>query len=202
MSAVYQILLTTLLAFLLAGSLLGIAVGAGLLARSARAQAFLGGLNRWVSMRRVLKPVELPRDTGHGGRGLGAVLAVTGAYALFVLLQIPVAKIAAAMRIGASSTLALIAVEATKWLLLVGCAASLAAGVLLLFFPQAWRAVEARANRWHSSRQFARQFAVGGDDMHVPLDRLAQSYPRAVGGLILALSLASAAATALLLSRP
>jgi hypothetical protein len=197
MSTVYAILLTSLLIFLLAGSLLGIALGASLLARSTRAQAFLGGMNRWVSTRRMLRPVELPRETGHGGRGLGLVLVVAGAYALTVLVQIPVAKVAMAMRVGASSTLALIAIETLKWLLLAGCAASVVTGVMLLFFPHAWRAVEARANRWYSSRQLA----VGGDDMHLPLDRLAQTHPRAAGGAILALSLASAVATAALLTR-
>jgi hypothetical protein len=197
MSVVYSILLTAVLAFILAGSLLGIALGAALLARNARAQAFVGGMNRWVSTRRLLRPVELPRDTGHGGRGLGLLLAIAGAYVLFVLAQIPLAKVAAALRVNAGSTLALIAIETAKWLLLAGCAASLVTGVMLVFFPQRWRSIEARANRWYSSRQMA----AGGDDMHVPLDRLAERHPRAAGGLILALSLASAIATALLLSR-
>jgi hypothetical protein len=197
MSSLYPMLLTALLAFFLVGSLLGIAVGAGLLARSARARAFFDGMNRWVSTRRVLRPVELPRDTGHGGRGLGVVLAIAGAYALVVLVQVPVAKVAATLRVNAGSALALIAIETMKWLLLAGCAVSVASGLMLLFFPRAWRAVEDRANRWYSTRQIA----TGGDDMHVPLDHLAGTYPRAAGGLILVLSLASAAATALLLFR-
>jgi len=197
MSVIYQILLTALLVFLLAGSLLGIALAAALLARSARAQAFVGGMNRWVSTRRLLRPVELPRETGHGGRGLGLVLAVAGAYALVVLLQVPVAKLAAALRVDASSTLTLIAIETMKWLLLAGCAVSVATGVMLLFFPRAWRAVEARANRWYSTRQFV----PSGDDMHQPLDQLAQTHPRAAGGILLLLSLASALATALMLAR-
>jgi hypothetical protein len=197
MSAVYQILLTTLLTFLLAGSLLGVVLGAGLFARSARAQAFVGGMNRWVSTRRVLRPVELPHDTGHGGRGLAVVIVIAGAYALFVLAQVPVAKVAAVLRVDAGSALGLIAIETMKWLLLTGCALSVAAGVMLLFFPAAWRTVEARANRWYSTRQMT----PGGDDMHLPLDRLAETHPRAAGGVILLLSLASSVATVLLLSR-
>jgi len=197
MSAVYPMLLTALLTFCLVGSLLGIALGAGLFMRSARTQAFVGGMNRWVSTRRVLRPVELPRDTGHGNGGLGVVLVVAGAYALFVLAQLPVAKAAAALRIDASSALTLIAIETAKWLLLAGCAVAVAAGVMLLFFPRAWRAVEDRANRWYSTRQIA----TGGDVMHVPLDRMAQTYPRVAGALILVLSLVSTAATTLQLFR-
>lgn len=197
MSALQQILLTALLAFLLAGSLLGVAIGAGLLARSARAHALMSALNRWVSMRRVLRPVELPRESGKGGRGLGVVLAVAGGYSLFVLAPSSAARLAAMLRFGSASPLALIAIESAKWLLVVGCAVSVAIGIMMVFFPRAWRAVEERANRWYSSRQLA----LGGNDMHVPLERLADTYPRAAGGVILALSIASAVATALLLAR-
>jgi hypothetical protein len=197
MNPLYQVLLTALLVFLLAGSLLGVAVGAGLLARSARAGAFMSAANHWVSTRRVLKPVEIPRDTGHGGHGLGVVLVAVGGYSLFVLAPLSIARVAAALRIDASSTLALIGIEFAKWLLVAGCAGSVASGLMLLFFPQLWRALEDRANRWYSSRQLT----TGGDDMHMPLDSLAGRHPRTAGAIVLALSLASAAATTLLLSR-
>jgi hypothetical protein len=72
-----------------------------------------------------------------------------------------------------------------------------ASGVLLLFFPRAWHDVEGLANRWYSSRRIT----SGGDDMHLPLDQAAAAFPRAAGGVILALSLASSVACALLLLR-
>jgi hypothetical protein len=197
MSALQQILLTSVLAFLLAGSLFGVAIGAGLFARSARARSFMSALNRWVSMRRVLRPVELPRDSGKGGRALGVVLAVAGGYSLFVLAPASAARLAAMLRIGSASPLALIAIESAKWLLVVGCAVSVAIGIMMVFFPRAWRAVEERANRWYSTRQLT----MGGNDMHVPLERMAEVHPRAAGVAILALSIASAVATALLLAR-
>jgi len=196
-SALQQILLTALLAFLLAGSLFGVAIGAGLLARSARAHALMSALNRWVSMRRVLRPVELPRESGKGGRGLGVLLAAAGGYSLFVLAPASAARVVAALRIGSASPLALIAIESAKWLLVVGCAVSVAIGIMMVFLPRAWRVLEERANRWYSSRRLA----LGGNDMHVPLERLADMHPRAAGGVILALSIASAVATALLLAR-
>jgi hypothetical protein len=200
MSAVQQILLTALLAFLLAGSLLGIGVGAGLVLRNERAAAFLQAMNRWVSTRRVLKPVEVPREvgSGHAGRGLGALLVLAGGYALAVLAAVPVSRVASALRLdNAASPLAMIAIEAAKWLLVAGCAGSVAAGVLLLFFPKAWHGIETLANRWYSSRQMA----SGGDDMHLPLDRAVFAFPRAAGGLILVLSAVSGVACALLLLR-
>jgi hypothetical protein len=199
MSSLPQLLLTALLVFLLVGSLLGIGIGVGLLLRNQRAAAFVQAMNRWVSTRRALRPVELPRRVGRGtpGRGLGAVLLIAGGYALSVLVAAPVARVAAALGVDAASPLAEIAIEAAKWLLVAGCAISVASGVLLLFFPRAWHGVEALANRWYSSRRIT----SGGDDMHLPLDQAAAAFPRAAGGVILALSLASSVACALLLLR-
>jgi hypothetical protein len=200
MSALQPILLTALLAFLLVGSLLGIGVGAGLLLRNERVAAFLQLMNRWVSTRRVLRPVELPRElgAGHAGRGLGALLVLAGGYSLAVLAAVPVSRVASALRFdNAASPLAMIAIETAKWLLVAGCAVSVASGVLLLFFPRAWHGIEALANRWYSSRQIT----SGGDDMHLPLDRAAGAFPRAAGGLILVLSAVSSVACALLLLR-
>jgi len=200
MSVLQQILLTVLLAFLLAGSLLGIGVGAGLLLRNQRAAAFLQMMNHWVSTRRVLKPVELPRElgAGHAGRGLGALLVLAGGYSLTVLAAVPLSRVALALRVdGAASPLAMVAIETAKWLLVAGCAVSVATGVLLLFFPKAWRSIEMLANRWYSSRQLT----SSGDEMHVPLDRVAGAFPRAAGGVILVLSAVSSVACALLLLR-
>jgi hypothetical protein len=111
-----------------------------------------------------------------------------------VLATAPVSRVAAALRVEAAP-LALIGIEVAKWLLVAGCAVSVATGVLLLFFPRAWGRVEAVANRWYSSRQLT----SGGDDMHLPLDRMVGAFPRTAGGAILILSLASASACALLL---
>ena len=197
MNTLPQLFLTALLIFLLAGSLLGIGVGLGLLLRNPRAAAFVQAMNRWVSTRRALRSVEIPRQTGHGGRGLGAVLLIAGGYALSVLVAVPVERIAGALGVDAAATLALIAIEAAKWLMVAGCAISVASGVLLLVFPRAWHSVEALANRWYSSRRIT----TGGDDMHLPLDQAAAAFPRAAGGLILTLSIASSAACALLLQR-
>src|ERR1700716_1913412 len=59
-----KVVLPSLALFGLAGSLLGIAVGLGLLFRTAATLRFFATMNRWVSTRRSLKALEIPRSIG------------------------------------------------------------------------------------------------------------------------------------------
>jgi hypothetical protein len=190
-----QVVLPSLALFGLAGSLLGIAVGLGLVLRTAATLRFLGTMNRWVSTRRSLKPLEIPRSVGsptaRKPRWNGLVLVIAGAYVSVVLWQLDGSKLAFAMPHGARYALITGIVFSTlRWFMVVGGLAVVAVGVMLLFFPAAYPAVEARANRWYSTRQ---AFS-GGDSMHMTLDRWVERFPRAAGLLIACLSLVSAAA--------
>lgn len=192
---VEQLILTSLVAFLLVVSLLGLAVGIGLIARSPAMLRFIGVMNRWVSTRRALKPLEVPRNievsTPSAGRWLGLALVVLGAYSFVVL----------ALKIGAwrgSSPLAGIAIDFARWFLIVGTFAGVVTGILLLFFPGAWRSVELHANRWYSTRRLV----AAGDQMHLPLDRIVEAFPRSSGLVIAALSLISIVASGILLFWP
>jgi uncharacterized protein YjeT (DUF2065 family) len=195
-----QILVSSTLLFFLVGSLTGIAVGLGLLARTAATLRVFGVMNRWVSTRRALKPLEVPRDmtptTGPGARWMGLIIVLLGGYALVVLvLSMDPSRVASAFRI-ASSPLAAMALKAARYFLVVGCLFAVVSGVLLLFFPAAWSRLEQAANHWYSSRKMV----AGGDRMHFTLDRLVESFPRASGSVVLVLSIVSALASALLLS--
>jgi hypothetical protein len=189
---VEQLILTSLVAFLFVVSLLGFAVGIGLIARSPAMLRFIGVMNRWVSTRRALKPLEVPRNievsTSRGGRWLGLALVVLGAYS-FVVLALKIG----AYRVG--SPLAGIAIDFALWFLIVGSFAGVATGILLLFFPGAWRSVELHANRWYSTRRLV----AAGDTMHLPLERIVEAFPRTSGCVIGALSLVSTVASGLLL---
>ncbi len=66
---------------------------------------------------------------------------------------------------------------------------------MMLFAPRALGALESLGNRWISSRRMV----TGGDKMHLPLDHLAEHYPRAAGAFIAGLSLAATAASVVLL---
>jgi hypothetical protein len=190
-----QVVLPSLALFGLAVSLLGIAVGLGLLLRTAATLRFFGTMNRWVSTRRSLKPLEIPRSIGsptaRKPRWNGLVLVIAGAYVSVVLWQLDGSKLAFAMPQGTRyAVMTGIVFSALRWFMVAGGLAVVAVGVMLLFFPGAYPAFEARANRWYSTRQAL----SGGDSMHMGLDRWVERFPRAAGLLIACLSLVSALA--------
>jgi len=152
------VLLSTAVIFLFATSLLGLAVGLGVM---------LGSTAMLDFIRRMGLPVRLP-GMAAGARWFAVILVAVGAYAAVVLV-----------RVEAPHSLAGLAFDLLKWFLVVGSLAAIVAGVLLLFFPRSWRNLEARANRWYSTR-------------YLEL--------RTAGAVIAVLSLLAAVASALLLA--
>jgi hypothetical protein len=153
-----QVLISTAVLFLLATSLLGLALGLGLMLGSTAMLAFV---------RRMNLPVRLPAMAA-GARWFAVILIAVGAYAALVLVKVQ-----------GPDSLAGLAIDVLKWFLVVGSLAAIVAGFLLLFYPRIWRHVEARANRWYSTRHLE---------------------SRAAGAVILVLSLLAAVASALLLA--
>jgi hypothetical protein len=192
-----HIVLPSLALFGLAVSLLGVAVGLGLLFNGGVAIAIFRRWNRWVSSRRALKPFEIPRKVesiGPKPRWNGLVFIVAGAYVAVVLWQVHAARVASGAALGTRSVAASVLLDAARWFMVVGGLTAVAVGVMLLFFPAAFARLESHANRWYSTRQAL----SGGDAMHMSLDRWVESFPRVSGVLITVLSLVSAVAFGLL----
>ena len=61
--------------FFLLGGVALLAVGVSLIVNSAGALRFFGSMNRWVSMRRMSRPLEIPRDTRQAVQKYRHVLA-------------------------------------------------------------------------------------------------------------------------------
>jgi hypothetical protein len=194
-----QIIAPTLNAFALAGSLIGVLIGAGLLLGTQDTLLFFRRINRNVSMRRALKPLEIPRIIERPGRRhpwVGIAFMLGGAYAAIALLtQLDAAKTVAALGITRNPVTAEVLIDTLRWFLIVGGLAGVALGVILIFMPRVWAAVEAKANRWVSTRRMY----TGGDEMHLGLDRWVESSPRAAGVIIGVSSLVAAGAFAILL---
>jgi hypothetical protein len=196
-----RVLVPALTVFLLIGSLASIAFGLALVFRTAQALSLMRGMNRWVSTRRALKELEVPRHIEEprkaGKRWLALFLVAGGGFALYFLLarlEIP----HAAMVLGVNIQrwfLAGLALQTMKWLLVVGSVLAVAVGFLMLFFPRLLEAFEARMNRWYSTRRLLHS---GGESMKLPLDLLVEAYPRAAGWIIAAGSLVVAIAMAIL----
>jgi len=195
-----QVLLSTGLAFIVAVSVLGLGVGLGLMLKSAATLSFIASMNRWVSMRHALEPLEAPIHiaprAAAGKRAFALILLAAGAYALVALLgSFDVERLALALNVHPRHSLASLGLEVVKWTLVAGAAAALLAGLMLLFFPRAWQRLEEGANRWYSTRELER----AGDTMYLPLERTVRAHPRIAGGLLFAFSLAAAVGCGLLL---
>src|SRR5262245_53002960 len=138
-----QLIVPFFLLFILIGSLGGLVLGAGLLWRTAATLRFIQGMNRWVSTRRATRELEVPREGLRRSRWLGAFLVAGAAfscYFLLVRLQIPRAALSAA---DPRFAMALV-IDATRWVLIVGCVIAFAMGVLVLFAPATLARLETR----------------------------------------------------------
>lgn len=198
-----ELLGPTLNAFALTGSLIGLVVGAGLLVARAQTLEFFRRMNRRVSMRQATKPLEVTRDIeggpGHRHHPVVAIMFLLGgAYAAVMLFtQLDAGRTVKALGISTNPVTAEVLIQTARWFLILGGLAAVAFGAMLLLAPRAWLALEARANRWHSTRQMMR----GGETQYEGLDRWVESYPRTAGLVLVATSLVASAAFAILLFR-
>ena len=182
-----QLLIPFVLWFFIVASLVGIALGVCLVADGARTLRLLGTMNRWISLRSSLKPMELPHDIGKAVYGhrrwFGIAFAVGGGFSIFMLLAyVEAAAVVSALDGDARPVVVSWIVESLRWILVAGGALAVVIGLMLAFTADALRALEARANRWFSSRQLVR----GADTMHLTLDQWVETHPRTAGWMIAA----------------
>jgi hypothetical protein len=129
-------------------------------------------------------------------RVAGSVFTVAGSFAAVVLATMPAIPAAALVQArGAMWAFSLLLADFLRWFLAVGCLGAAIVGILLVFFPQAWARIEARANHWHSTQRLFTE----ADVMHMPLDRWIERAPRPAGALIAVLSVVAVVAFATLL---
>jgi hypothetical protein len=177
-----QLLIPFVLWFFIVASLVGVALGACLIAAGARTLRLLGTMNRWISLRSSLKPMEQPHDIGKAVYGhrrwFGIAFAVGGAFSIFMLLEyVEAAAVVSSLGGNASPAAASWIVEGLRWILVAGGALAVVIGLMLAFSTDALRALEARANRWFSSRQLVK----GADTMHLTLDQWVETHPLTAG---------------------
>jgi hypothetical protein len=198
-----HVLLVSFAVLLFLGSFLCLAVGLGLLLRTSATLRVFGVMNRWVSTRRVLKPLEIPRTSDlHVADPrrrwvTGLFFAFAGGYAAYALATgAAAARLVEAFGVrGALVPVGIVLVDTLRWFFVVFCAVAVVLAVVLLVWPGAWPAIEARANRWYSTRRAI----AGGDEMRLTLDRWVELYPRPAGVIVAVLSVVPLAGAAILL---
>ncbi len=182
--------------FFLLGGFAVLAVGLGLFFRTGKTLQLFGRMNRWVSLRRATRPLEIMRDTRPAvlrhRRWIAAAFILGGAFALYGLLaQFDARAVIYVYRLDFfKPSFATWAVDSARWILLVGNVIAIVIGLALAFSPAAVAKLEAAGSQWYSERKATR----GADDLRTPLDQRVLSYPRYSGlvmmffGLVLILT--------------
>lgn len=180
----WQWLVEVFLVSLVIFGAVSLVVGLGLIRSREKTFQLFRILNRWISTRHVLKPVEVPHETdaiAHRYRNwIGAAFVVLGAISIIGLIaEFDVSAISA---IGNNAVRPVTAwfIESARWFLIVGSAFGIVVGAMLLFYPNAESALEKYTNRWVSSRRIVRNW----DEMNMTLDKLVEAHPRPSGWLI------------------
>jgi hypothetical protein len=188
----WHLLVQVLIVVFLVVAVSGMVVGVGLLVSSQRTSLIFHALNRWVSTRHVLKPVEVPVETDRAAhqyqRWLAAGFVLGGLIAIFGLVA--AVDVAAVSRIVVDSRyvpFVAVVLDCARWFLILGSVAGVVVGAMLVFYPNAETTLERFTNRWVSSRRISRSW----DDMHMTLDILVEAHPRPAG-IVLACTSAAA----------
>jgi hypothetical protein len=178
-----QWLAESLVLLFLVGGLVVVAVGLSLVVNGEGTLRFFDAMNRWVSLRRATKPLEVLRDTRQFAlkyrRWLAAIFVAGGIIALYGLVaRFDASAVIFVFRLDVlRPSFASWLVDSARWILIVGNLAAIVVGIALGFFPDSVERLEARGSRWYSERQFAK----GSADLRLPLDRKVAAHPRASG---------------------
>lgn len=199
-NVIWHLLFKFCMALVLVFGVIGLGVGIGLIVAGPATFRFFNTMNRWVSMRGPLKPMERPRDTERFAhrhrRSIGALLVAGGVFATFGLAtRIKASAVAAMLAKGTMLPVIAIAAESLKWFLIVGSICGVVVGFMLCFRPDGLAAIEKHANRWISSRRFTR----GENDMHLTLDKLVEAHPGPSGWIFICTALGVAIYSAAML---
>jgi hypothetical protein len=172
----------------LAGGLMTLAVGAGLIVRSQGTLRWLAALNHRVSLQRAFRARDVSRDTRQPvekhRRWLAVVFGTGAVYALYGLSTAFDAQAVSAV-LGLDTRPSSIGVwlaESARWVLIVGNLAAIMVAVLLGFCPGLLGALGGRGSRWYSDQPLIRT----ADTMHLPLDNWVARFPRTAGWIIMA----------------
>jgi hypothetical protein len=180
-----QLLVPVVFLFFLVSGIFGVGLGIGLVVFRTRVFRLFSPLNRWVSVRKSLEPMEARHEIEpfvyQYRRWFSALFIIGGAFSIFMLMvKVDAAAVASVFGAGRFSFIGPWAIQSLATVLIVGSVLAIAIGIILGFFPRALAALELRANRWYSSGRMAR----GADEMHLPLDRWFESSPRTSGCIL------------------
>lgn len=190
-----------LIQFLIVGNLFAFLVGALMVLAPQRLADLFRISNRWISTRRMTKPLEIPRPTDRAllryPRVLGVILLASAALILIKgVIFISRMSVAEGGKLIAGlygeSTLT-VSVWESLWItllsiILMGAVLAIVVGLMSLFRIGKLQYWFESANHWFSTRQVTKPL----DMPHYHLDKMVSARPRAWGSVIMLLALFSA----------
>jgi hypothetical protein len=189
-----QILLTSLLRFLFISGSFSFIVGMGLIFHNELMFRIFEKMNRWVSCRRQLRVLEIPRDCWPSIQRyryvlsvfitVGAVFAVSR-LTTQVDTEVVVPWISGGLNLPDAYVSWLL--DSVKWFLLIGCVIGIAVGLMLGFSLPTLSKIEALSGTWVSTRKSNLSKKV--DVMQVGVDNFVMSFPKTVGLVVAVLSI-------------
>ncbi len=181
-----QIVQQTIFISLLVGAIVALAAGLLLVFSSERAFRISDLLNRWVSSRAALRPLEehhsISRPLYRMHRLVGILICVGALYSLLVLgtSQGESAMLKSLAGLGPPRFSAWIS-ESLLIIVLTGNLGALLFGLVFIVRPSALRGLEAWADRRISGRKATKPL----EEIHVHVDRFTRARPRLVGAVVI-----------------
>ena len=172
--------------FLALGAVFALAAGLLLVFRSEAAFRISERMNRWVSTRAAIRPLEehhsISRPLYRMHRVVGVLICAGALYSLIVL-GMPsgeAAIVKSLAGIGPPRMSAWLS-ESLRAILLVGNLGALLFGLVFIVRPSALKSLEAWADRRISARKSTKPL----EEVHLTADKFARAHPRLVGVLVI-----------------
>ena len=147
------------LLFLIIGSVFALLLGILFIFSPQQATELSQRYNRWLSLRKPLRPLEIPRNVDHlfyrQHRAIGLVLLISATYILyqFAFDYRPEQAKHALIRLWGHPVITEWLLDALLWILLPASLLVALFGTLMAIKPSALKRLENLANRWVSTRK-------------------------------------------------
>lgn len=177
----YPVFLYCVYVFFIVVSVFSFIVGVSLVVRNAAMLRFFDFMNTWVSTRKAIKPLTMPRFVEplflKHPKLLGIGI-IAGASASISLLASVDSDAFLPLFLGPFPYLtATVLASYTESFLLAGNGICLAVGLLALFFPHLLSSIEAYTDKWYTLRKQTRPL----HQMHLGIDRWVLAHPTVSG---------------------
>jgi hypothetical protein len=184
-SVVAQLLFSFITTAFFVLGIAGLAVGIGLVVSSPAMFRLFAVLNRWVSLRRPLRPLEVSHDLGPVVSRyrliFGPLILIGALVSLYgLLVRIDSASLVAALRSDLPGAYLLWIVDSLRWFLVAGSVLAVVVGGLLIVAPGVLKPFVSAADHWYSTRKAV----SGADRMNMAVDSWVQAHPRTAGWVI------------------